>query len=1390
MCAQRGLERLEPRFLPAAIAGVVYLDVDADGNHDPGEGGAAGVTVQLVSTPASTTGGLQPQQVLVVYNSARSDSLAVYEHYRSRRPGVRGLDLDDDALAPGNISYDDFVARIRDPIRRHLANHSLADQVVVLTLTRGLPHRILNMSGNPFVGDNPTDSGALLEGGNATYATVDSELTLLWQDLRHGPQLGERGGSFDSYADNYILNPYFNQTRSITGHRRAAIQQRVSFVDTGSGAWRWRRSGSGTRGADAGRMFLTTRLDGPTNQSVFDMIDRAQSIRFDTEVDTLLFDKRTPPDIDGGDYEAARTALADHWPQLRFDNSSAFLVGPAQEVPDARATVVTDPIAALVTYGANHSNASQAGYVSSFNGQLADGAIMLSFESYNARQFGPVGGFQGQGQLGAWVAAGGTLGAGTAWEPFGQGIARVEPVLANFLVNGLSWAEAAWSGIAQLSWQHVVLGDPLAVASFSAAPAVVTGADGAYRFADVDTRTNHQLRFDAPGELVFAPAPQGAANGVDPATERTPIFRAPARGAALASGLYAPANTPSLAVADAVGLEDTPIALSIAATSNDADDTETLVVHVFDVPDGALLSAGDRIDDGNAWSLSADQLTGLSITPPPDRDDPFDLRIDAIATEPVGGDAATASATLTVAPIAVADVPLLAVSDAVGPAGAPIPLPIEAASADRDGSEMLSVHVEDVPAGATLSGGSPDGAGAWTLAMTDLADLAITTSAGHLEPFTLRITATAREAANGATRSTQVALPVQPYAVATLDGAAEDSDFIVTHDALRAAAAVAGVPAAGMTFRIESILSGALALDGLPVAPGQTTLAPGADLTWRPADDEHGSIGAFRARVLDGGGPLLQYDIDTAAVNDAPRIEALTADAPVVGLGNRFTLTSTGVDDVDDAALEVRFHVDRNANGLVDGDDTFIGAVAGSGTVTADLASLGLALGTHALLAVAHDAQGAASAPIGTTLLITDVLGGPAEQDGTSRQAKKLATGIRDARGRPVSIELRGPGTVELIADVADDQPFRRLIVRGSDSTSVLSVRGATFLTDILVLGPAKLVSAADITLRGRIVVDGTLQRLRLGTVADQHEIRIGPGAVATRIDLGDVSELTIRSGSPIASLTTGTWEDVDGTPDVVAAPALDRLRVDGAFPADLELDGDLGRADIRGALRDAAWRVGGSTGSIRAAAIEPDWSARFGGAVQRLAVDGDAALDVVAPAIREVRVGGDIDGGGPGSILRLTGAADPGDPRRPALGRLQAGGAIVGLQVRSAGHIGLVGAAAIRDSLILAGLADDVSGLPTAADFIGPAPARLDALRIAGPRGTIWFADTTIAAAELGTMRFGFADTDGAGTAFGLAGRSLGRVEYRDARGVRRARTTEDLAEQFPLGRLEVRIV
>jgi hypothetical protein len=71
---------------------------------------------------------------------------------------------------------------------------------------------------------------------------------------------------------------------------------------------------------------------------------------------------------------------------------------------------------------------------------------------------------------------------------------------------------------------------------------------------------------------------------------------------------------PKLTVQDAQGNEDTAIGLTISARVTDP--SETLSIIISGLPESAILSAGKRIEDG-AYLLTATQLVGLTITPPP-----------------------------------------------------------------------------------------------------------------------------------------------------------------------------------------------------------------------------------------------------------------------------------------------------------------------------------------------------------------------------------------------------------------------------------------------------------------------------------------------------------------------------------------------------------------------------------------------------------------------------------------------------------------------------------------------------------------------------------------------------------------------------------------------------
>jgi hypothetical protein len=114
---------------------------------------------------------------------------------------------------------------------------------------------------------------------------------------------------------------------------------------------------------------------------------------------------------------------------------------------------------------------------------------------------------------------------------------------------------------------------------------------------------------------------------------------------------------------------------------------------------------------GGVWTLTSAQLAGLTLTPPANSDHDFTLTVTATSTD--GPGTASTSQSLAVTVDAVADAPTLSVAPASGNEDAPIALAITAALTDP--SEVLSIAIAGVPAGAALNHGTDQGGGIWTL---------------------------------------------------------------------------------------------------------------------------------------------------------------------------------------------------------------------------------------------------------------------------------------------------------------------------------------------------------------------------------------------------------------------------------------------------------------------------------------------------------------------------------------------------------------------------------------------------------------------------------------------------------------------------------------------------
>ncbi|WP_168220424.1 Ig-like domain-containing protein [Azospirillum thermophilum] len=369
-------------------------------------------------------------------------------------------------------------------------------------------------------------------------------------------------------------------------------------------------------------------------------------------------------------------------------------------------------------------------------------------------------------------------------------------------------------------------------------------------------------------------------------------------------------DAPTLAVADATGAEDHAVALDISGALTDLDDSETLSFTVAGVPEGASLSAGSRNADGT-WTLGPADLDGLTLVPPKDFSGKIVLTVNAVSTE-WRGDTATTSAVLTVTVTPVADAPALAVEDAAGSEDRAVALDITAALGDLDGSESLSVTIAGVPDGASLSAGTRNADGTWTLAEADLTDLTLTPPKDFSGTLALSVSATSTET-NGATATTSATLAVSVAAVADApDLSARDAtgneDSAVALDLSAALSdadgsetlsiSIDGVPdgatlSAGTRNADGSWTLTAGQLDGLTLTPpanfsGELTLSVTA--TSREADGSTASTAAVMAVIVTpvADAPLLALS-DVTGAEDQPI--ALGIDASLIDTDGSESLT-------------------------------------------------------------------------------------------------------------------------------------------------------------------------------------------------------------------------------------------------------------------------------------------------------------------------------------------------------------------------------------------------------------------------------------------------------------------------------------------------------------------
>jgi len=196
------------------------------------------------------------------------------------------------------------------------------------------------------------------------------------------------------------------------------------------------------------------------------------------------------------------------------------------------------------------------------------------------------------------------------------------------------------------------------------------------------------------------------------------------------------------------GNEDTAIALIFDMSMIDTDGSERVSEIIIDrVPEGAVLSAGT--DRGNGvWSLTSEELQGLTVTAPADSDEDFTLGVSVNTKEGENGDTRNQVYEVDVIVDAVADAPLVKSEDVLGKEGEPVALSLGSAVTDIDGSERLHVVLSGIPAGSRLSSGTENEDGTWTVEADQLEELVLTPPANVSGEIQIGVTAVSTESEN------------------------------------------------------------------------------------------------------------------------------------------------------------------------------------------------------------------------------------------------------------------------------------------------------------------------------------------------------------------------------------------------------------------------------------------------------------------------------------------------------------------------------------------------------------------------------------------------------------------------------------------------------------------
>ena len=359
----------------------------------------------LILLPTTQLFAQSAENILLVLNDSSSISLEIGQYYAEKRGVARDNILRLKTPTDDSIDRAVYGRLIEGPIAGWLTRSFAQDRILYIVLTKGIPLRISGTSGQ-----------------DGTIGSVDSELTLLYRKLA-GQSVPPAGR---------VANPYFQAG--------AQTLQPNMFSH------------------EAFDIFLVTRLDGYTFDDIRGLIDRSLA---PSREGKILFDGK------GSSQDKGET-----WFQAAADSFTAAGSGN-RVVIDMSSKVLTDVDGVLGYYSWGSND--PANKLRRLNLRFVPGALAAMFVSSDARTFmeppadwnigtwdNKASHFAGSPQslTGDLIREGVTGIAGHVAEPFLEATIRPNVLFPAYL-SGFNLAESFYQAMPFLSWQTVVVGDPL-----------------------------------------------------------------------------------------------------------------------------------------------------------------------------------------------------------------------------------------------------------------------------------------------------------------------------------------------------------------------------------------------------------------------------------------------------------------------------------------------------------------------------------------------------------------------------------------------------------------------------------------------------------------------------------------------------------------------------------------------------------------------------------------------------------------------------------------------------------------------------------------------------------------------------------------------------------------